>query len=70
MKTSVVLSGEGADELFLGYDPLMMNLKEWSDSGMNAREIISKFLLGYYISDEDITKVDLAEILELLRKTF
>lgn len=59
-KTSVVLSGEGADELFLGYDRAVMNLKEWSDSGMNAREIINKFLLSYYyISCEDIAKVSI-----------
>ena len=67
-KTSVVLSGEGADELFLGYDRAVMNLKEWSESGMKAHEMINKFLLKYYyIPFEDIEKVSiLTETFEVI----
>jgi asparagine synthase (glutamine-hydrolysing) len=57
-KTSVVLSGEGADELFLGYDRAVKNLKEWSDENLNPRVMINRFLANYYyIQRDDIAKV-------------
>ena len=57
-KTSVVLSGEGADELFLGYDRAVKNLKEWAGADMNPRVMINRFLTNYYyIPCDDIAMV-------------
>lgn len=46
--TSVVLSGEGADELFLGYDRTVKNLQSWFENGVEDRKIVQQFLTNYY----------------------
>lgn len=69
--TSVVLSGEGADELFLGYDRVVKNLKEWTEAKMPASFIVKTFLKNYYyIPVQDISSIELlSDKFEIIEKT-
>jgi len=69
--TPVILSGEGADELFLGYDRIVKHLHDWNHEGLQASELIDKFLAKYfYISPEQInSKFELSEIFDTIKSS-
>lgn len=59
--TSVILSGEGADELFLGYDRTVKYFEEISQL-KDVPQAMNKFLSNYfYISPQDLGCEELAE---------